>query len=213
MTLLHRMGSLVLLALVAGCGGQTAQTVPTPVAPVLAGTVRDYQTQAPMAHATVLFAVGALDSTGAPNTNGYHATTDDSGHYSIPQPPPLPSGAYAIMVNSIFTGGGSLAGPNYRGDLLVDAGDCVARFGQVFDAVTLKPIAGATLNASPPATTDATGWYRVDWGCPAGGTFGAPIFGTAALSASAPGYATLQSILGRGIADVKRLDFLLKPLQ
>jgi hypothetical protein len=116
---------------------------------------------------------------------------------------------YSFAVNNSPAGIGYPAGPNYRGDLLVDTGTCVARYGIVMDARTLRPIAGARLGfaATTESTTASDGWYRIDWGCPSSGTIG---FNTTFLSASHPRYTPQQQILGRGIRRVQRLDFLLE---
>jgi hypothetical protein len=115
---------------------------------------------------------------------------------------------YYFTINNLPAGRGYPAGANYRGDLLVDSGTCVSRYGVVMDARTLRPIAGASVGSSGNTVTTTTeGWYRIDWGCPSSGTIG---FNTTFLTASHPSYTSQQQVLGRGIQNVQRLDFLLE---
>ena len=140
-----------------------------------------------------------------PLAGGAEAVTDSSGRYSLPQPPHTGM-FYYFAVNNSPAGRGYPAGVDYRGDLLIDAGTCVARYGLVIDARTLRPIAGASVGSG--ATTSGDGWYRIDWGCPSSGTIG---FNTTFLTASHASYISQQQVLGRGIQRVQRLDFLLEP--
>ena len=169
----------------------------SPSSAVVRGTLLDFQTQTPISGAVIRVATD-------PGGVGAETVTDSGGRYSLPQPPHTGQ-FYYFMVDSSQAGRGYPAGPNYRGDLLFDAGTCVSRYGVVIDARTLRPIAGASVGGT--VTTSSDGWYRIDWGCPSSGTIG---FNTALLFASHPSYATQQQILGRGIQRVQRLDFLLE---
>jgi hypothetical protein len=193
----------VLIAVVTlhGCGEDSGPTAPTSGSPVVRGTVLDFQTQTPLPG--VVVRVGA-----DPRAGGAEAVTDASGRYSLPQPQ-YTGLFYYFAINDSPAGRGFPAGGNYRGDLLVDTGKCVARYGVVMDARTLRPIAGASVgfSADTLATTSRDGWYRIDWGCPSSGTIG---FNTTFLVASHPSYTSQQQVLGRGIQGVQRLDFVLE---
>lgn len=189
--------SAVALLLLQACDASSPTSPTTGTAPVR-GTVVDFQTQAPLPGVVVRVATD-------PAQGGVQATTDTSGRYVLPQA--LPAGAvYYFTVNDMLAGRGYPAGADYRGDLLVNGGTCVARYGVVLDARTLRPIPGATVGAF--TTTASDGWYRVDWGCPDSGTIG---FNTAVLTATHPRYTSQDQVLGRGIQGVQRLDFLLTP--
>lgn len=203
MAIRNRVAPFVALSLLAACGGGGGPTQPTAVTPTVQGTVRDYQTQGPIANAEVL----VINRT--PNNAMYRTVTDANGHFSLPEPA-QPTIAYSLTVNGVAVGTGYFTGSAYRGDLFVDSGTCIARYGQVLDATTMRPIAGATVAGLSPATTDSDGWYRIDVGCPASGVVG---FTTFALTASRSGYTSQQTIVGRGIANVYRLDFVLTPAQ
>jgi Carboxypeptidase regulatory-like domain len=204
MAILNRVGPLVImLSLLAACGGGRELTQPTPVSPPVQGTVRDYQTQVPIANAEI-FVINRTRSDAS-----YRTVTDGNGHFSLPEParPTIP---YSLTVNAVDVGTGYFTGSGYRGDLFVDSGTCIARYGQVLDAKTMRPIAAASMTGVGLTTTDSDGWYRIDLGCPASGVIG---FTTVALTASCAGYTSLQLIVGRGISHVSRLDFLLTPAQ
>ncbi len=195
-------GAAVLIAVVTlhACGDDGVPTAPTP--PLVQGTVLDFQTQTPIS--------GAIVRVGSdPVADGAGTVTDANGRYSLPQPQ-YTGMFYYFAVNNSFAGRGYPAGTNYRGDLLVDTGTCVSRYGVVMDARTLRPIAGASVAlffGSTHTTTSSDGWYRIDWGCPSSGTIGS---NTIFLVASHPSYTSQQQILGRGIEGVQRLDFLLQ---
>ena len=76
-----------------------------------------------------------------------------------------------------------------RGDFLVRPGNCVARYGTVADGLTLLPITGATVallgSSNVTDSTDSTGWYRIDLGCPSNGLVG---FNTTVVTVSHPDY-------------------------
>lgn len=197
------------LLMLEGCEGTSGPTEPTPSAPVVPpsvpvvrGTVVDFQTQTPISGGIVRVSTGPLSTVAA------EAVTDANGRYSFAQPQHTGM-SYSFSVNNSPAGRGYPAGPNYRGDLLVDAGTCISRYGVVLDARTLRPIAGASVG-SAGAVTSIDGWYRIDWGCPSSGSVG---FNTTFLRATHPNYISpeLGQILGRGIQKVQRLDFLLEP--
>ena len=175
-------------------------TLPPPP-PVVRGTVLDFQTHTPISGAVVRLGPD-------PFAGGTDTITDANGRYSLPQPQTTGM-RYYFDINNSFAGQGYPVGTNYRGDLLLDTGTCVSRYGVVIDARTLQPIAAASVGfGNPLATTSTDGWYRIDWGCPASGVVG---FNTTVLTASHPSYRSQDQVLGRGIARVLRLDFLLEP--
>lgn len=190
--------ALIVLAVAAlhGCGHDGSPTGPS--SPVLRGTVFDFQTQTPISGAVVRVGTD-------PFAGGAEAVTDRNGRYSLPQPTHTGMFYYFAVKNS-FAGRGYPAGSDYRGDLLIDGGTCVTRYGLVIDARTLRAIAGASVGSA--FTTSGDGWYRIDWGCPSSGTIG---LNTTFLTASHPSYNSQQQVLGRGIQRVERLDFLLEP--
>jgi hypothetical protein len=196
-----RQAAIVVLPLVVmlqACDNKSGPTAPTPSAPVVRGTVVDFQTQTPMAGAVVRLGTDPLGG-------GAETVTDSNGGYSMPQPPDT-GRFYYFTVNNWSAGRGYPAGVNYRGDLLIDSGTCVARYGVVINARTSRPIAGASVGSN--ARTAGDGWYRIEWGCPSSGTIG---FNTSLLTASHPSYTSQQQVLGRGIQRVQRLDFRLEP--
>lgn len=171
---------------------------------MIRGRVIDLLTQSPLSGATVEL---RTDNARA----GVSTVTDGDGRYALPQPNgPGPAGWYILAANGGPGGRAHAYSPWFRGDLIVDATGCVSRYGMVLDARTLQPLSGVrlSLGGSMGATTGADGWYQLDWGCPASGTIG---YGTVFLTASRPGYVPGQSILGRGISGVQRLDVLLQP--
>ena len=189
---------LPLIVMLQACSNNRGPTAPTPDPPVVRGTILEFQTATPMAGAVVRVGTDVL-------AGGAETVTDSSGRYSLPQP--AHTGMfYYFTVNNSSAGRGYPGGVAYRGDLLIDTGTCVARYGLVMNARTLRPIPGASVGAG--ATTSGDGWYRIDWGCPSSGTIG---FNTSLLTASHASYISQQQVLGRGIQRVLRLDFLLEP--
>jgi hypothetical protein len=200
---MRRMRRIVTVAAVlltlSACDEDRRPTSPTPNPAVVRGTVLDFQTQAPVSGAVVRVGTD-------PVAGGAETVTDAGGNYSLPQPP-YTGMFYYFAVNNSFAGRGYPAGASYRGDLLVDTGTCVSRYGVVIDSTTLRPIAAASVGLGTTLTaTSSDGWYRIDWGCPSTGTIG---FNTTFLGASHPSYTSQQQVLGRGIQRVQRLDFLL----
>jgi hypothetical protein len=140
-------------------------------------------------------------------SGGTEIVTDVNGRYTLPQPPHTGQ-PYYFTVNDTLIGRGYPVGEDYRGDLLVNPGTCVSRYGVVIDTRTLQPLAEVSLAilTNTLATTRINGWYRIDWGCPASGWVG---FNTTFLRASHPNYHSHDALLGRGISGSQRLDFIL----
>ena len=128
------------------------------------------------------------------------ATTDSSGSYALTVPS---VGFFDISVDGSSIGAGRVTGGAYRGDLLVDRGTCISRYGSLADARTLRPVAGATVAlGAATAVSGADGWYRLDFGCPAMSFPG----GTTFMSVTHQDYAPRQQVVGRGVQGVSRLD-------
>lgn len=195
---IHRVSTAVIaLVMLQACDDNRGPTSPTPSSPGIRGTVLDFHTQTPISGALVRV-------TTEPRGGGTEAVTDVDGRYSLPLPPHI-GRPYYFVVNNSHAGSAYPVGSNYRGDLLVDTGTCVSRYGVVADARTLRPIAGASVGSNVTTTSD--GWYRIDWGCPSSGTIG---INTTFLGVSHPRYIKKSQVLGRGIQRVERLDFLLE---
>lgn len=130
-------------------------------------------------------------------------TTDGGGQYSATLPR---GGEYLVYANglprgSIYTGGGG-----FRGDLLIDDGRCVARYGTVTDA-SGRPVQNATVSLGALSAVSAgDGWYSLEFGCPGGGIIGG---NTILLNVSREGYISWGRVVGRGITGVQRLDVAL----
>jgi hypothetical protein len=192
-------------------------TTPTPIAetpPVaparVQGLVLDFQTARPIAGAVVAFATADFsieEAVGMTET----AVSDANGRYSLPEPPPLANGQpYRFIVDNRQVGRGYPRATNYRADLAVDRGQCIARYGMVLDSRTFAPIVGATarnLSTQVRAVTDSQGWYHIDWGCGVG-SIG---FNTTWHVMSHPDYNPSNFASGRGISGNLREDVLLVP--
>jgi hypothetical protein len=183
-----------MLVVSVSCGGSPVESTPAAPGADLGGTlrvsgqVRDYSTGSGVGGITVAFA----DSS---------TVTDTDGSYSIPMPS---IGTYYPTVDGQRVGTAHVTGASYRGDFLVRAGTCVARYGTVSDPATHKPVSGAMLSLGGKMTgSGVDGWYRLDYGCPAEGWVG---FNTIFMSVSHPDYGDSSVIVGRGIAGVARLD-------
>lgn len=134
------------------------------------------------------------------------ATTDANGAYVMPMPA---IGVFTVVVDSRGAGTARLTGVTYRGDLVIDSGPCVSRYGTLADARTLKPVAGATVRLAGSTTTSGPdGWYRIDLGCPSTATIG---FNTTFLYVTHPSFTPRSMVVGRGVQGVRRLDLDLEP--
>jgi len=159
-----------------------------------AGRVLDYATQSPVPNASVTFTQADSESV------TFHTTSDANGSYSLTV---LGTGVYATAVDGRTVGSAYVNGSAFRGDLFVDRGTCIARYGMVIDSKSLKPIRNATILFGTRPTTDVDGWYRLDLGCPI--TLPPP-GGTTIMVVSHPDYLGTQVGLGRGVFGVFRLD-------
>ena len=191
------MRHLVAAALVLLTGGcHESQTGPGPssTAVSIRGRVLAFPSQAGLPGAVIQFQ-------GEPPVGEGHATSDASGFYVLSLPM---LGTFTVSVDGVYAGTVRVTGPSYRGDLLVDRGTCVSRYGTLADARTLRPVAGATVSLGGATTvSQGDGWYRLDLDCPSTGTIG---FNTTFLYVTHPSYAPRQQVVGRGIHGVSRLD-------
>jgi hypothetical protein len=190
---MRRIVVAAIIALAAGCdGGPTGPTVDVPVS----GRVLDYATSGGVPGAAVAFG----DSTAVTDTNGsYSLVIPEVGHF---QP----------VIDGRTVGSIRVTGPAYRGDFFVHGGICVARYGTVTDARTLRSIDGATVSlGGQRAVTNVDGWYRLDLGCPTDGLFPGLIgIGTTFMQVSHPKYLAASYSAGKGISGVVRVDAELK---
>jgi hypothetical protein len=200
--------ALAVLLASAACG------TPSPAAPTsdygvprvnisvpLSGRAIDFTTNAGTSGALIAF--GNLDFSG----RFVAATTtasDVTGSYKV---------SVAVGYSAFVEIDGAWIGQiqvthDYRGDFLMRAGTCVSRYGTIADALTLRPIAGATVTlAGTRVVTDANGWYRIDLGCPSNGLVG---FNTTFVNVSHPDYPSRSFVAGRGVFGVSRMDLSLQ---
>jgi hypothetical protein len=197
--------SLAVLALaLCACGSPTSPTPPNGPFTVH-GTVVDFATGGPVAGARLQFSVGSAASI-------REAVSDANGRYSLglDHVAGTIADAYTIAIDGLQVGEGQIAGAWWRGDLVAHGEGCVSRYGVVLDNTTGRPVTGATVTVGAgQAVTDRDGWYRIDLGCPPGGSIG---FSTSFAQVTHPGYAQRQRVVGRGISSVVRLDIDLTPM-
>jgi hypothetical protein len=184
-------------ALSSGCGGDSGPAGPSPPQGpfAVAGRVISFTSGAALSGATVSYEpeAGGAAMVGA---------ADASGSYTLSIPT---AGTYVVRVGGALAGTVIVGPTPFRGDLLIDQTTCRTRYGEVLDARTLRPVAGATV-ALPGATTttDASGWYRLDLGCDP-----SPSFSTTFIDVRHPSYADFTQVVGRGVSAVLRLDVAL----
>ena len=152
----------------------------------------DFRTQAALSGVIVRFV-------GESTFVDTRATTDASGSYAIS----VPLGPATASVGEVFVGTVRVTGRADRGDLFLDSGTCISRYGAVIDAGTLRPVAGATVSLGGATSISGTdGWYRIDLGCPEANLPG----GTTFMRVTHPNYAPRDQVVGRGIQGVRRVD-------
>jgi hypothetical protein len=135
------------------------------------------------------------------------ATTEPNGFYSLT----VPAGEQSISIDGESIGPVKLNDRTYRGDLYVHVTGCIARYGTVVDKRTRRPVAGASLSLRNLTTdTDASGWFRLTFGCPGMICLGGGL-GTTLMSVSYPNYQNGSFIAGRGVCFVERVDYELEP--
>jgi hypothetical protein len=187
---------LLLVVLSSGCSREPP-TGPTRGSFSISGRVTDYRTQTPVAGGRVEYTIDGSPAILA------SSTTDANGSYVLTVPA---SGTFLVAVNGSIAGVALVNRRTYRGDLFVNAGDCVSRYGTLTDARTAGPVGGATVALSGrTATSGADGWFRIDLGCP-----GSTGFNTTFMQVTHPDYQPMQRVVGRGVQGVFRLDLELE---
>jgi hypothetical protein len=197
----------VLAMFAVGCEKQPSPVGPSSSADVrVTGRVLDYGTGSPITGATVTFDNSLSLPPEARRI--VSAVTDASSSYTAL----VPVGYYQTFVDGQWVGYLHLTSSPYRGDLLGRWGTCVARYGIISDAQTHRPIPGAKVSIGGSVTgntlTESDGWYRLEFGCPAGGSIG---FNTTTLNVTHRSYAPGSASVGRGISGVSRIDVELQP--
>lgn len=130
------------------------------------------------------------------------ANTGADGSFTFQNMPP---GTYNVKIGTRRAGSLRLVRGNNVHDLLVT--DCIVPHGVVRDARTGRPLAGARVRIhSMETTTNAAGWYQVDFGC--AGVPGSTI----TLSASRSGYQTAEQLSRASFLCGCSFDFFLDPL-
>jgi hypothetical protein len=188
-----------LIVITCGCGDRqqpTAPMEPTTGPMSVRGRIVDFNSQTAVPGARVVFAHYAQSGALTEDTS---AISDANGAYVAQLAAP---GTFLALVDGSFAGSARITGRAYHGELFVNGGPCVARYGTIADARTLRPVAGAAVVVGGgSAVTDVDGWYRIDLGC--SGSIG---FNTAILTVAHTDYLTTARTVGRGISGVERLD-------
>ena len=191
------MKALVVLLLVVGvaaCSGDDdTVTGPTTSAVSINGRVIEFFSR----ETATGVSLEIRNTDGSPVTS---TTTDANGNYSATLPR---GGEYSVYADGIPRGTIYAGDIGFRGDLLVDNRNCVARYGTVTDAAG-RPVQNAVVSLGALSTVSAgDGWYSLEFGCPPGGTIGG---NTILMNVSRDGYISWGRAVGRGITGVQRLD-------
>ena len=179
--------AVILAGSAIGCGGSPTQPIGDGQVRVV-GSVRDFQTSTAIGGAHV-------------NVGDTAATTDASGVYSFI----VPAGEQRVSIDDESIGIVFMKDRTYRGDFYVHVTGCIARYGTVVDNATRRAVSGATVSvAGVTVTTDQTGWFRLNLGCPGVPCIG---FNTTFLSIGHPNYVSGSFVAGRGVCFVERVDY------
>jgi hypothetical protein len=172
----------------AACGHSPAASSPTAVD--IHGRVAEFATGQPVPGIGVTF-------------GEFQLVTDQIGNYVIR----VPTGDYELHVaDEPIVATVLVRGTWTHGDFFTHGGDCGARYGNITDRLTGRPVVGAALAVGiVPVFSDSDGWYRLDGGCGSCGSCN-----TIFITASASGYETFTRTLGRGFRNVQRLDIALE---
>lgn len=199
---MRRAGAILLGLMAVGCGGTSTPTEPfrevigaaQARAGVVAqsGRVLDFATGAGIPGARVAF---------RPFNDGDEYTTlaDAEGVYGLDVPP----GDYLVYVDGDLATAIAARTPSARVHVYAGAEECSAIYGFVGDPRSGAAIGGATVQSGGvTTTTDANGWYRLDYGC--GVNLG---FGTMVATFSKPGRDAVTRVVGRGVPEgARRID-------
>ena len=197
------MKAIALLVLALGCAacGESSNEVtgPTSSAVPIGGRVIQFFSRDTAAGATIEFRT----TNGSPVTS---TTTDANGNYSATLPR---GGEYLLFINGIARGNAYVGDTGYRGDLLVDDGRCVVRYGTITDPAG-RPLANALVSIGALSAVSAhDGWYSIEFGCAGSGTIGGT---TVPMNVSLNGHASFGRVFGPGLAGVQRFDVALGKL-
>ena len=185
----------VTLIVFAACREHRSPTEPDPTplpdTVTVAGTIRDYATDAPAAGVTLTIA-------------GRQITTDAAGRYSIIGP----RGDYDASFQGQFLGRAIALTSRSDADFRIDGGSCRSRYGALFDSSSGLPIANATVAfGSLTITTGANGAYRLDLTC----NNDDRASGTGFIRISHPGYQDTQiAYRAEYLAPPQRVDVVMK---
>lgn len=199
---------------------ESTPVAPTPVPPtqgaatvLVTGHVTDFHSHSGVANVQMRFS-GLSDTPSITPPVTIAATADASGRFSAM----LPAADYYVVnfEPNGYASSGLVRVPMKHLDteLIVNPRTCAMRYGTVIDAITRRPIAGATVQRAGTATTDANGNYRIEIGCePKGYEFWG--IGTTTISANHPAYLGDFEFDGRregtSSSGIRRVDFALTP--
>ena len=183
--------AVILAGAAIACGGSPTQPARDGQVSV-SGTVRDYQTDAPIRGARV-------------DIGGATATTNDSGGYSLKA---QAGSGLIVSIDGEPISSVDLRDRTYRGDFYAHITGCVARYGTVVDKQSRQPVFGARVSVAGVAVgTDQNGWFRLPLGCSGAECVG---FNTTLLSITHPSYVDGSFTAGRGVCFVRRVDYELQ---
>lgn len=201
--------AMLICAAAAGCGGGDSggPTAPSPSLTIhLGGRVVDERMQQGVSGMTLFWGGGRA------GLQQITSTTDATGAYQVDLPE---QEAYSVSTGGDPRVYGTVrpTGPIDIINLLVNTGGCPTLYGRVVDAVTRRPVTGATVTwVGLTSTSDAAGNYRLGLECRPG-AFGA---GETALGVTHPAYQAYSSrsrqaeTLGLSASD-ERMDLALTP--
>ena len=197
------MKSLAVLLLVlggAGCNGHNDATGPTTDAVPIAGRVIQFLSRDTVGAASIEFRT----TSSSPGTT---TISDAAGQYSATLPR---GGDYFVYVNGNPGGITYVGSSGYRGDLIIDEGRCIARYGTITDG-SGRLLANATVVIGALQTVSASdGWYSIEFGCPSTGTLGSA---TVSMQVSLAGYSSASRPIGQSMTNGLRLDAALQKKQ
>jgi hypothetical protein len=191
--------SIIAMLVLAMTACDDTPTGPTIGSFSISGRVLDFSSRLPVAAADVRFT-----EANAPTSMAV-AIADANGRYTIMLPL---AGEYVVSVNGGPSGIAEIFNARFAGELLVDTGNCVARYGTIVDARSGRGIRSAAVTLlGGTTTTNSDGWYTLGLGCPSNTGFG-----TTLISVSHPDYKTRSQVVGRGVQGVSRLDLTLEEM-
>jgi hypothetical protein len=193
---MKRLAALLLVLGSAACSENSDVSGPTTNAVAISGRVIELFSRQPVRSASIEFR----------GSSAVSAASDQAGQYAVTIPR---GGEYQIFVNGKAGGIAYIGGGGYLGDLIVDDGTCVARYGTITD-VEGRPLAKATVVVGALQAVPASdGWYSIEFGCPSNGV----IAGTPVINVSLAGYSSSARAVGQSLTGVQRFDVALQKAQ